>query len=525
MNKMKYIKKILIFSLILFVGFTAVSATDIIEDDSSAITVETPQVDQSNEESFAQESVQETDNNEDETQTYTGRTYNNPITITPSNYGTQMSNIYSHDAVEFSGTFDSSLTNGVITITSPIVFTTTSSATFEDTQFVINSDDVTINGLTIVNDDGTNGAAISATGYNNIEVLNNYISITKTTHGETVGIKFNNTNNQVINGNTIVMNVFPQYRWEIIHHEAENPEDSYDEYIFHLNNSAIVVDNSYDVDIEYNKIFSYNSTITEFYGTNEGLNIRNSHIVNVNYNNVTISNGDYGYGITFENTYNSNINYNKIEVTTPNYADGIQLVDSKTITATYNNITATARNATTPHNYETVAYGVYMSTNWGEYKTYDNIISNNKIEVSASVTYGIEGYITRNNTISNNIILATGNCSMGIGLYNSSKITITGNTITVTGATRTLNAYFYEMIPPVTTGIKTLANENSVGNTIENNNIYVSDPMLNPSDIYAIILEDSENTVSSSNTLNSGSNTGRNAVNYVSGNHVFEDDE
>ena len=492
---MNTINKFLIFSLILFVGLTA----------SNAVAVETPQVDQSYEESFVQESVQETDNIEEETQTYTGRTYNNPITITPSNYGTQMSNIYSHDAVEFSGTFTSSMTGGSISITNPIVFTTTSSATFEDTQFIINSDDVTIKGLTIVNDDETDGAAITAIGHDNIEVIGNYISVTKTTYGETVGIKFNSTNNQTICGNTIVMSVFPQYRWE------EIESTPYNIWVFHLNNSAIVVDNSNDVRIKNNNIQSSNSTITEVNGTNEGMNIRNSNYVNVTYNDVTINNGDFAYGITFENVLNSNMTYNEVEVTAHNYACGAQLIESKNNIVSYNNFTATSRNDTTPHNYETVAYGIYMSTNWGAYNNYNNLISNNKIIVDASVVYGIEGYIVTNITITGNTIIATGNCSMGVGLYNSSDIDITNNIITVTGATRTLNSNFYEMITPETTGIKTMAKEDTQANYIENNSIFVSDSNVPSDELYAVSLYDDNNYVRH-NTLTAGSNTGDGAV-------------
>jgi len=320
-------KKMILFGLILFVGLTAVSAADILEDDSSAVAVETPQVEQTNTVENAQESVQETDNTDEETQTYTGRTYTNPITITPSNYGTQMSNIYSYDAVEFSGTFDSSLTNGVISITSPIVFTTTNSATFEDTQFVINSDNVTIKNLIIENDDGTDGAAISATGYDNIEVINNSITVTKTTYGETVGVKFNSTNNQTICGNNITMNIYPQYRWEIIYHPEEGETPAYYEYIYHLNNSAIVVDNSNDVNIQYNKIISSNATTTEYFGTNEGINIRNSYDIDVNYNDVTINGGDFAYAITFEEVTTSNALNNTLEVNSENYGTGIQMIE------------------------------------------------------------------------------------------------------------------------------------------------------------------------------------------------------
>ena len=493
----------------LLVAVTAVSATDdvddtsVITDTSSDVTSDivseqTTTVSDNN--AVNTENYQE--NNLEETTICTGRTYNNPISITPANYATEMSNIYNYDAVEFSGTFSSTLTGGSISITSPIVFTSTSTATFEDTQFVINSDDVTIKNLIIENDDGTSGAAISSTGYDNIEVINNSISVTKTTAGETVGIKFNSTHNQTICGNNITMNVYPQYRWEELGPWV---------WVFHLYNSAIVVDDSYDVDITYNKIIASNSTITEVNGTNEGMNIRNSHDIDVSYNNVTVNNGDYGYGITFENVLYSTINYNKIDVTTHNYACPIQLTESKNITVSRNNVTASARNNTTPAGFETVAYGIYMSTNWGEYNNYNNIISYNRINVDASVAYGIEGYIVTNNVISHNVITATGNCSMGIGLYNSSGMNITNNMIIVTGETRTLDSNFYEMIPPETVGIKTLAKEDTNENNIESNIIIVSDSNIPNDELYAVILYDDYNNVKY-NVLYAGTNTANDAV-------------
>lgn len=519
-------KKMILFGLILFVGITAVSAADILEDDSSAVAVETPQVEQTNNMEYVQESVQETDNNEDETQTYTGRTYTNPITITPSNYGTQMSNIYSYDAVEFSGTFDSSLTNGVISITSPIVFTTTNSATFEDTQFVINSDNVTINGLTIVNDDGTDGAAISATGYNNIEVINNHITITKTTYGETVGIKFNNTNNQTIHGNDITMNIYPQYRWEIIHHEAEGEIPAYNEYIYHLNNSAIVVDNSYDVDVNYNTILSTNATTTEYFGTNEGINIRNSNNINVNNNEVTINGGDFSYALTFEEVTTSNALNNVLEVNSENYGDGIQMVNVTYTTVSNNNIDVTSINTTeNPSSGEAFGYGIYMSTDWGNCKTHHNTVTYNTITIHSTIGYGIEGYIIDNNNINYNTINMVGNVVMGIGLYNSSDNHVDHNTITVFGTTRTLSSSIYEQIPPQTTGIKIVGNETSTYNYFTYNTITVIDSGTS-GNVYAIILEDYVNDVSN-NHLTSINNLynvliGNNAVNDMSGDNLVE---
>ena len=522
---MKTLHKFFLLSLILFLSLCAVSASDV-NDTQSSITdtsLETPQA--SNYDNnyevndYTYEETEEDEVVEEDccTQPCTTRTYNNNTTITPENYKDKIDTIYDYDAAIFDGTFNSSVTGGSLNITGPVILTSISGATFEDMQFIISSDNVTIRNLIIENDDGTNGSVILSDGYNNTEVLNNTITVNKTTAGETVAIKFNSTNNQTICRNNITMNILPQYRWEIIYHAAEGDTPEYYEYIFHLYNAAIVVDNSYDVKVRNNKINSSAATTTEFYGTNEGINIRNSNYTNVTCNNITITGGDYAYGITFENVLYSNITNNKVNSTTDNYANAIQIVESKNNRISYNNLTATARNTTTPHNYEAVAYGIYMSTNWGTSNNYNNIVSYNNINVDGSVSYGIEGYIISDCLITYNNITATGNVSMGIGLYSSTGINITYNNINVTGATKDISTGFYEMITPETTGIKTVGNQNSVGSTIENNNITVTDTVISTD--YAVILNDDNNTVQF-NSLTADTNTGISAV-QDSGNNNY----
>lgn len=489
---MKNINKIFILSIIFFLAVGAVSATeldDATDDVSDMTSVDAPQViETTNTVSDVDNTELNELNTEEETQICTGRTYSNPITITPNNYQTDMSNIYNYDAVEFSGTFTSTLTGGSISITSPIVFTSISGATFEDTQFVINSDDVTIKNLIIENDDGTDGAAISATGYDNIEVINNSITVTKTTYGETVGVKFNSTNNQTICGNNITMNIYPQYRWEIIYHPEEGETPEYYEYIYHLNNSAIVVDNSNEVNIQYNKIISSNATTTEYFGTNEGINIRNSYDIDVNYNDVTINGGDFAYAITFEEVTTSNALNNTLEVNSENYGTGIQMIEVTNSQVSYNDIDVTSINTTEdPSSGEAFGYGIYMSTNWGPSQTTGNTVTYNNIQVQSTIGYGIEGYIIDENVINYNNINMIGNVVMGIGLYNSSYNALYYNNISVAGNYRTLGN-FYEQIPPETTGIKIVGNDSSSYNFIENCIITVLD-LTNPNLVYSIILE------------------------------------
>lgn len=483
---MKNINKIFILTIIFFLAVGAVSATeldDATDDVSDMTSVDAPQViETTNTVSDVDNTELNELNTEEETQICTGRTYSNPITITPNNYQTDMSNIYNYDAVEFSGTFTSTLTGGSISITSPIVFTSISGATFEDTQFVINSDDVTIKNLIIENDDGTSGSAISATGYDNIEVINNSITVTKTTAGETVGIKFNSTNNQTICGNNITMNIYPQYRWE------EIPSTPYNIWLFHLYNSAIVVDDSYDVNIQYNIIISSNVTETEVNGTNEGINIRNSFDIDVNYNDITVNGGDFAYALTFEEVTTSNALNNVIEVNSENYGAGIQMIEVTDSEVSYNDIDVTSINTTEdPSSGEAFGYGIYMSTNWGPSQTTGNTVTYNNITVQSTIGYGIEGYIIDENVINYNNINMIGNVVMGIGLYNSSYNELYYNNISIVGNYRTLSS-FYEQIPPQTTGIKIVGNDSSSVNFIENCIITVLD-LTNTNPVYSIILE------------------------------------
>ena len=83
--------------------------------------------------------------------------------------------------------------------------------------------------------------------------------------------------------------------------------------------------------------------------------------------------------------------------------------------------------------------------------------------------------------------------------------------IIVTGETRTLDYRFYEMIPPETVGIKTLAKEDTNDNNIESNIIIVSDSNIPNDELYAVILEDGYNNVKY-NVLYAGTTTGNDAV-------------
>lgn len=476
-------KRIIIFSLILLFALGAVSASDV--DDSSEIT---PQEDStvSDDAPSSDISTNEVNSNEKIVDEPTRST---SITVDNNNYNNLNTYMTQYDTIIFDDTF----TGKTVDITNDVELTATSTASFTNSYFNVLSNNVKINGLKITNNAGT-GSAILVENYNNTQIVNNDITVTSTS-GEAIAIKLNSTHNNTIDLNEVTLTGKAQYRWEIIHHDAEGDIPAYDEYIFHLYNAGIVVDDSYDVNVT-NNVVTATTTTTDFFGTNEGINIRNSHDINATSNNVTVTGGDFSYGISFEQVTKSNATNNKIEANSENYADGIQMVEVKHSRVAYNEIDVSSRNTTeNPASGEAFGYGIYMSTNWGSSQTYNNTIEYNTITIDSTIGYGIEGYIIDENRIQFNNIIATGNVTMGIGLYNSSNNNITNNNITVSAKTRTLSSSIYEQIPPQTTGIKIVGNSTSTGNLIDSNKITVTDrkPITVPP--YAVILEDTGNTV------------------------------
>ena len=507
MKKIMFNKNIksIFFVLTLFtllVAVSTVSATDDI-DDTTVITdtpadVASDVVSEQN--SASDNNLVNTENNIEnleETQTCTGRTYNNPISITPANYATDMNNIYNYDAVEFSGTFSSTLTGGSITITAPIVFTSTSTATFEDTQFIINSNDVTIKNLIIENDDGTSGAAISSTGYDNIEVINNSISVTKTTAGETFGIKISNSNNTTVCINSIAVTGLPQ---------SMGWDNSTGVWLGAIQHSGIVYSNVNNSRISLNNVTVKSSTdYPPFdYTTVEGITVKGgSENTTVKYNTVNTTGSEFNYGISLSQFVNSiTVNNNTITINATNHLCGIQATATTNSLFKGNKIygNCTLRNVTTA-SYEAFSYGIVLSTDTyqaSSSETYSNDIEDNEITLNSTVSYGIELNNVEDTKVINNTVNVTGNVVMALGIYNSSDINITENTFYSTGDTITLNQYIYEAIYPTTTGIK--INETSDNILIYDNTIDVTENN-NSVTSYAVILEDCNNSDVTNNNI------------------------
>lgn len=490
---MQHIKHALLFSLILFISLSIVSATDI-NDTTDVITDNTPVVETQVSNEVAETNINDNNVLEDttETQTCTGRTYSNPISITPENYEEQITHIYDngYDAVEFSGTFTSTLTGGSITITNPTILSSISGATFEDTQFIINSNDVTIKNLIIENDNNAYGAAITATGYKNIEVINNTITVTKTTAQESVGIKIANSNNTTVCKNTVNVSAVPQ---------SMGWDNSTGVWLGAVQVSGILYSNVNNSKINCNNVTVNDSTtFTPFaWSTADGITVKGgSENTTTNNNNVNVTGSEYNYGISLsEFVKNITVYNNTITMETINQLCGIQLSagTESTIKANkiYGNCTAVPGSTASC---EAFAYGIVVSTaTYGasDCESYYNTIEDNEIRLNSTIAYGIELNNADYNNVTNNNVHTYGNVTMGIGLYNSSYNNITNNILIITGETRALNSGIYEAIYPETTGIK--LNETSTDNNIVGNHILVTEDSTTIT--YSIILLSSGNTV------------------------------
>lgn len=485
---MKKSLKIILLSLVLLISLSFVSATDVNNTQQEVISDTPAEVQQT----ITDIGTDETEQTNEETQTcccscnYTPRTYNNHTTINSSNYADKIGEIYNYEAVEFEGTIDSTITGGSLTITNPIVITSTSGATFEDMQFIINSNDVTISNLNIVNDDETSGAVITSTGYNNTEIINNTITVTKTTAGETFGIKVTNSNNTTVCKNTVSVSALPQSMgWEY----------SGGEWVGAVQVSGILYSNVNNSKIKCNNVTVNASTSYTPFGwsTADGITVKGgSQNVIIGCNNVNVTGSEYNYGISLSEFVNNiTIKNNTITMATTNQLCGIQLSTTTNSTVKgnkiYGNCTAVAG---TTASCEAFAYGIVVST--GTYgssdsEAYNNMIEDNEITLNSTVAYGIELNNADYNNVTNNTVNVTGKVVMDLGIYNSSYVNIIDNTFYSTGNTTSLNTGIYEAIYPVTTGIKINQTSNNI--LIEDNTIIVIDNA-NGITSYAVILED-----------------------------------
>ncbi len=445
----------MIFSLVLVLCMSVTVAAEVTEDTTNDISIEN----YDSEIATSYDNINDDKNIEENTRSV------NPITT---------------DVV-----IDSSYDNQIFDVSSNVRITS-GVAQSNNIAFNLNGDNITIDGLNIVNDE-TQPIAINAlVNKNNINIINTNITIVNTEETETMGIIFNNTYNSLIENCTVDVSAVSQPLY--IYNETTQ------DYDYSLKTSAILVDGGSSITVNNNVVHIVNSTDDgSSSGTGEAITVRyNANNVQVTNNVVTGEDFPYVYGINIYGVSNLVlIENNTIGLTSGNYIGGIQLTSTSNSIIRRNNITGTCF-AESGHcaGYEAFAYGIVLSSSYKPpaSESTNNLIEFNDIDLSANVTYGIELNIADNTHVYNNTVDVDGEIAMALGMYNSSYCKIKDNNFTVTGATRELHPWAYEAIPPETTGIKIVddGNKTSDYNIITGNIIRVTDTTAD--NYYSVIL-------------------------------------
>ena len=461
--------KVSLLGLLLVMCMSVAMAADVSEDTTSEVA--TPQSTDTNNVDTTDYVSTEDNDNEINKQVNPTRSYN-PITvntcINDSTWDNQSYDVYSNVKI------------------------TTNITQSNNIAFNLNGNNITIDGLNIVND-GTQPVVIKVlAGSYDINILNTNITLTNTNYGETKAVVINNADDVLVNNTNINMSTFAQgLGWT---------QDSEGNWVSDLQTTAILVDNSTNVDVSYNTITMTNSTAPsayETYSTTDAITVRKeASNVTVNDNIITMDGAYYLYAIDVtEFVTNALVENNNITLTGTNYICGVQLSSTINSIVRGNKIIGYC-NATkcTTASGEAFAYGVAVLT--GTYgasnseSTY-NVIDSNNVTLTSTIAYAYELSNADYTQLINNNGTVTGNVVMGLGIYNSSYCNISGNRFIVSGNTRELCPYIYEAVYPVTTGIK--INETSGYNNITNNYVRVTDDG-DIDWIYSIMLYGTNNT-------------------------------
>ena len=443
---MKISNKLIIFGLILFVSLTAVSAADIIDDDSSAVAVETPQVEPANTESIAP-SVQETQlEDEQEETTSNDVEISQDVTITESNKGDYNNKNWTvNQGVTVTGTTGVSLTNVAINVV---------------------GDYVTLDNLEITTNNATK--LIDATGTKNLTITDSRLTLINnglSTNNQTIGIDLTNAKNTTITGTTLNVQAPSQgVTWK--------NDTGY--WYSTLDVSGILVYNSENIIINQNIIHITNTTEKYAYTTMPAITIKSgSTNINVTFNTITSSGAQFVYGIMMnDGVTNVAIKNNTIGVQDVLYVAGIDASTATNSVVSGNHITATSTGQTTYDpivGEESLAYGIISDT----YTTgnQNNRICNNTIVATANTVYGIEVYKGDNVTVCSNNIFGNGNKTMGVAFAHTNNSKIINNFMRLTGTTVAHHS-FYEEVTPVNAGI--IFTNQSNGNWIQGNDIEIT---------------------------------------------------
>lgn len=453
-------KKLSLLGLLLIMFMSVSMAAEVTEDTTNEVTIpSTETIEETTE-------VVETDTVEQVAQT---RSYNSINTDTVIN--------------------DSTWDNQVYNVTSNVKITTNITQS-NNIAFNLNGNNITIDGLNVVNDNTTPICISIASGSNNIKIINNNITINNNASTETRAVYMFNATNVCVTNNTFDIRAVPQ---------SSGWDNSTGVWLENMKVSAVKEELSNKVTINNNVITVSKSVSSgDYFSSTDAITVKKSENSLIDNNTITMSGSAYLYAISASYYCNNiTVNSNIINLTGNNYICGIQLSSTSNSKVRNNQIsgTCTATSGACP-SYEAFAYGIISVTGtWGAStsEAVGNIIENNNVTLDSTVAYSYELSNTENNIIHNNTATVTGNVVMALGIYNSSNNNITDNTFTVTGNTTTLNGFIYEAVYPVTTGIKIVCDENDTSqyNIISGNDIDVQDP--NNTNIYSIILETNVN--------------------------------
>lgn len=466
---MKQIIKVSIFALLVMLTVSIGFAAEV-TDDTNDITIQnTETIEETTTE------VVDTNNAEQESQI---NSYN-PITT---------------DTVINDNTWD----NQVYDVSSNVKITSSVSQS-NNIAFRLNGNNITIDGLNIVNDE-TQPIVINALqNSNHISIINTNITVVNTEETKTMAIILNNTQNSLVEHCNVNFSAVSQPLY--VYNETTG------DYDYFFNTSAILTDGGNNITINANTVHICNSTTNgSFSGTGEAITVRfDANNVNVINNNVTGEGFPYTYAINIYGVSNLVlIENNTINLTSGNYVCGIQLTSTSNSIVRRNTINGTSSAISGQcASSEAFAYGVVISSSYKPTasESTNNIIELNKINLTSNVTFGIELNIADSSKVYNNTVDVDGEVVMALGIYNSSYCEIKDNNFTVTGSTRDLNPWAYDVIGPETTGIKIVddGNNNTEYNIIMGNIIRVNDT--NNTNIYDIILENTDNTTITENYL------------------------
>lgn len=453
---MKQIIKVSIFALLVMLTVSIGFAAEVTDDTNDIIIPNTETIEETTTE------VVDTNNAEQESQI---NSYN-PITT---------------DTVINDNTWD----NQVYDVSSNVKITSSVSQS-NNIAFRLNGNNITIDGLNIVNDE-TQPIVINALpNSNHISIINTNITVVNTEETKTMAIILNNTQNSLVEHCNVNFSAVSQPLYVY----NETTED----YDYFFNTSAILTDGGNNITINANTVHICNSTSNgSFSGTGEAITVRfDANNVNVINNNVTGEGFPYVYGINIYGVSNLVlIENNTVNLTSGNYIGGIQLTSTSNSIIRRNTITGTCfAGSGQCAGLEASAYGIVLSSSYKPTasESTNNLIEYNDIDLSANVTYGIELNIADSTRVFNNTVDVDGDVVMALGIYNSSYCQIKENNFTVTGNTRELHPYFYEAIPPVTTGIKIVDDgyNNTQYNVITGNRIRVTDT--NSTNVFTVII-------------------------------------